>query len=382
MIYADYAATTPLRPEVLEAMLPYLQNQFGNPSSSHRAGRGAKIAVETAREQAAKYLHASVQEIFFTGGGTESDNWALEAAAEEMLSKGKNHLVTTRFEHPAVLETCRHLTRWGIDVSYVTPEPDGRVTPEAVKAAVTNQTGLISVMYVNNEVGTIQPVAEIGTFCREKGILFHTDAVQAGGNLPIDVNRINADLLSLSGHKLGAPKGIGLLYVRQGLKLTPFLHGGGQEHGKRSGTENVPGIVGFGKALELVEETLPDKIKRISPLRDRLEQEILTIPGAKINGAGPRICSVCNVSFSGVEGEAVVLSLDRKGICVSSGSACSSCGGTPSHVLQSMGLTEELAKASVRVSLGEEHTIEDVFKISGELSRTVAQLKELFGTNR
>lgn len=379
MIYADYNATAPLRPEVLEAMQPYLLQEFGNPSSSHQAGRRARTAVETAREQAADFLHASVQEIFFTSGGTEADNWAVQSAAEEMLAKGKNHVITTAFEHPAVLETCRSLSRFGIEITYIHPDRDGRISSDAVKAAVTDRTGLVSVMYVNNEVGTIQPVEQIGAFCREKGILFHTDAVQAAGNLPMDMDRIKADLLSLSGHKLGAMKGTGLLYVRQGLRLPPFLHGGGQERKRRAGTENVPGIVGLGRALELTKQTLSEKEKRLSLLREELEKKILLIPGAQINGAGTKICSTINASFAGVEGEGIVLSLDRKGICISSGSACSSCGGEPSHVLTAMGLTKELAKSSVRISLGEEHTMEDIAVIARELAQAVEQFRQLFG---
>ena len=380
VIYADHAATTPLDPRVLEAMLPYLREQYGNPSGVYSVARAARRAVETAREQAAQALGAQVREIFFTGGGTESDNWALAGCMELLRAEGKRHLITTNIEHPAVLETCRWLEQHGVSVTRLPADEDGYVTAGQVAAAIREDTGLVSVMYANNEIGTIQPVAEIGAACRERGVLFHTDAVQAAGNVEIDLASLPVDLLSLSGHKLYGPKGVGLLFVRDGLRPAPFLHGGEQERGRRAGTENVAGIVGLGRALELAAEDIPGRIAAVEPLRDLLLERLAEIPATRINGGlRPRLCGNCNASFAGVEGETLLLSLDLKGICASSGSACTTGAPEASHVLQAIGLPPELARGSLRLTLSEHNTREEVEIIARTVAETVEHLRAMTG---
>jgi len=360
-VYADHAATTPVRPEVLSAMLPYFTERYGNPSSLHGQGRSAATAVTKARKQVAAAIGAKDSEIFFTSGGTESDNWAIRGVAYPLTLTGKRHLVTTAMEHHAVLHPCRTLEVEGFDVTYVGVRPDGIVRPEDVAAAIREDTALVSVMYANNEIGTIQPVKEIGTICRERNVLFHTDAVQALGNVPIDVAAQNIDLLSLSGHKIHAPKGIGALYVREGVQIAPLIEGGGQETGRRSGTENVPGIVGLGIAVEIACRDIPERSHKIAAMRDRLIDGLLALPGARLNGHREyRLCGNVNISFWGVDSEKLLLILDMHGISASSGSACSSGSLTASHVLTSIGLEHNMARRALRLSLGEDNTREDV----------------------
>jgi len=360
-VYADHAATTPVRPEVLSAMLPYFTERYGNPSSLHGQGRSAATAVTKARKQVAAAIGAKDSEIFFTSGGSESDTWAIRGVTYPLTLTGKRHIVTTAMEHPAVLHPCRTLEVKGFDVTYVGVPPDGLVRPEDVAAAIREDTALVSVMYANNEIGTIQPVKEIGTICRERNALFHTDAVQALGNVPIDVAAQNIDLLSLSGHKIHAPKGIGALYVREGVQIAPLIEGGGQETGRRSGTENVPGIVGLGIAVEIACRDIPERSHKIAAMRDRLIDGLLALPGARLNGHREyRLCGNVNISFWGVDSEKLLLILDMHGISASSGSACSSGSLTASHVLTSIGLEHNMARRALRLSLGEDNTREDV----------------------
>lgn len=375
LIYADHAATTPLRPEVLDAMLPYFSQFYSNPSSLYRQGRQAKKALEQARQTIAGLLHALPEEIFFTSGGSEGDNWAVKGMALAGKKEGKNHLVTTVMEHPALLESCRFLESQGYEVSYLPIQSTGFLFPRQVEEAVTPRTCLVSVMYANNEIGTLQPIQEIGAICRQRGIPFHTDAVQAAGWLSIDVQKQNLDLLILSAHKLGGPKGVGVLYCRKGLPLPSLIHGGKQEWGGRAGTENVPGAVGMAQALQLAQQEQERRCREVSQKRDWLEGELSRLPGCLVNGENPRLPGHLNLSFPGVEGESLLLYLDAQNIAASSGSACSSGSGKPSHVLLALGRSEKEAKGSLRLSLGEELSWEDCRRLAQSIRQGVELLR-------
>ena len=361
IIYADNAATTQVSKPVLEAMLPYLTGQYGNPSSIYALGRHAQRDIELARQQVAEALGCEPGEIFFTGCGTESDNWAIRSTAARLGAKGKRHIVTSVFEHHAVLHTCAALEKEGFEVTYLPVSREGLLTAQQVADAIRPDTALVSIMYANNEIGTIQPISEIAAVCREKGVLFHTDAVQAVGHVPINVREQGIDMLSLSGHKLHAQKGIGAVYVRKGVPLPNLLYGGAQERGRRPGTENVPAIVGLGTAITLAVENLEEKMERVTTLRNRLIDGILDIPRTRLNGDRVhRVPGNCNISILGIEGEFLLLALDQLGVMASSGSACTSGSLDPSHVLLSLGLCHEVAHGSLRLSISDETTREDV----------------------
>lgn len=361
LVYADNAATTPLSKTALEAMRPYLTNEFGNPSALYAPGRRARKAVEQAREKIAFCLGADPEEITFTACGTESDNWAIKGIAQYQAENGKKHIFTTAFEHHAVLYTCKALEHYGFSVTYLPVHTDGYVSPADLEAALTPDTALVSIMFANNELGTIQPVEELATICNNHSVPFHTDAVQAAGHLPISVHRQGIDLLSLSAHKFGGPKGTGVLYLRRGLHPVPLLNGGAQEQGQRGGTENVAGIVGMAAALKERTATLAADTARISALRDRLERGLLSaVPNCHRNGGGNRLPGHLNLYFDGIEGESLLLLLDQEGICASSGSACTAGSIDPSHVLQAIGLTKGQARSSLRLSLGVQNTEADV----------------------
>lgn len=376
MIYLDNAATTKTAPEVVEAMLPYFSGQFGNPSSIYSLGSAAKKAVNQAKRTIAGAIGARPEEIYFTAGGTEADNWALKAAAEACESKGK-HIITTRIEHHAVLHTCEYLEKRGYEITYLEVDPEGLVDPEALRAAIRPDTILISVMFANNEIGTIEPIGEIGAIAKEHGILFHTDAVQAFGQIPVHVDELHIDMLSASGHKVNGPKGTGFLYIRSGLKLRSFIHGGAQERSRRAGTENVPGIVGMEAATARALGMLEEKVAKETELRDYLIERIeKEIPFCRLNGhRTKRLPGNVNFSFLYVEGESILIMLDMKGICASSGSACTSGALDPSHVLLALGLKHEEAHGSLRLTLSEENTQE-------ELDYVVEALKEAIGKLR
>lgn len=377
-IYLDNAATTAVSQPVMEAMLPYYMQVYGNPSSVHSTGRDAKKAVERARRQVASALGCSAQEIYFTAGGSESDNWALKGAAFAHQEKGK-HIITTQIEHHAILHTCQWLETQGWQVTYLPVDADGFVTVQQVENALRPDTVLVSVMAANNEIGTLEPVAEIGALCHERGVLFHTDAVQAVGAIPLDVEALHADMLSLSAHKFHGPKGIGALYIRKGVKIDPLIHGGAQERGHRAGTENLPGIVGLGKAIELAEEGLAENAARMTFLRNRLVSGLtVAIPDMRINGTmEKRLPNNVNVSFAGIEGEAVLLRLDLEGSAASSGSACTAGSLDPSHVLTAIGLTRDEAKGSLRLTLGTDTTQADIDEVVAKLPGIVASLREM-----
>ena len=361
IIYADNAATTQVSKPVLEAMLPYLTGQYGNPSSIYALGRHAQRDIELARQQVAEALGCEPGEIFFTGCGTESDNWAIRSTAVRLGAKGKRHIVTSVFEHHAVLHTCAALEKEGFEVTYLPVSREGLLTAQQVADAIRPDTALVSIMYANNEIGTIQPISEIAAVCREKSVLFHTDAVQAAGHVPINVREQGIDMLSLSGHKLHAQKGIGALYVRKGVPLPNLLYGGAQERGRRPGTENVPAIVGLGTAITLAVENLEEKMERVTALRNRLIDGILDISRTRLNGDRVhRVPGNCNISILGIEGEFLLLALDQLGVMASSGSACTSGSLDPSHVLLSLGLCHEVAHGSLRLSISDETTREDV----------------------
>jgi len=378
VIYLDNAATTKTRPEVVEAMLPYFTELYGNPSSVYGFAAQNKEAVTVAREQIAKALNAPTQDIYFTAGGSEADNWALKAAAEAYKDKG-NHIITTKIEHHAILHTCEYLEKNGCEVTYLDVDEYGVVNLEQLKKAIKPTTILISVMYANNEIGTLQPIKEIGQIAKEAGVLFHTDAVQAFGQLPIDVVAENIDMLSASGHKLNGPKGIGFLYIRKGLKLRSLIHGGGQERKRRAGTENVPGIVGFGKAVEFAVAGMDAKIKKETELRDYMIERVLAeIPYVRLNGHRTlRLPNNANFSFQFIEGESLLIMLDMKGICASSGSACTSGSLDPSHVLLAIGLPHEIAHGSLRLTLSEETTKEEIDYTIDQLKAIVANLRNM-----
>jgi len=378
IIYLDNAATTKTKPEVVEAMLPYFTELYGNPSSVYGFASQNKEAVTVAREQIAKALNAPTQDIYFTAGGSEADNWALKAAVEAYKDKG-NHIITTKIEHHAILHTCEYLEKNGCEVTYLDVDEYGVVNLEQLKKSIKPTTVLISVMYANNEIGTLQPIKEIGQIAKEHGILFHTDAVQAFGQLPIDVMEENIDMLSASGHKLNGPKGIGFLYIKRGLKLRSLIHGGGQERKRRAGTENVPGIVGFGKAVELAVAGMEEKIKKETELRDYMIDRVLAeIPYVRLNGHRTlRLPNNANFSFQFIEGESLLIMLDMKGICASSGSACTSGSLDPSHVLLAIGLPHEIAHGSLRLTLSEETTKEEIDFTIEQLKAIVANLRNM-----
>ena len=377
-IYFDHAATTPTKPEVLEAMIPYFTQNFGNPSSVYQIAQINRKAVDDARESIANAIGAKPNEIFFTSGGTESDNWAIKGTAARVNRKG-NHIITTKIEHHAVLHTCEYLEKHGYEVTYLDVDEDGLVTPEQVEAAIKDTTILISIMYANNEIGVIMPIKEIATIAKARNVMFHTDAVQAVGQEKIDVKDLGVDMLSLSGHKLYGPKGIGVLYIRRGVKLCSLLHGGAQERGRRGGTENVPGIVGLAKALELAYEDLDGKNARISGMRDYIIDGILTrIPYARLNGhKTKRLPNNINISFEFVEGESLLLLLDMHGISASSGSACTSGSLDPSHVMLGIGLPHEKAHGSIRITLGDANTMEEADKLLEVLPAIVQRMRDM-----
>ncbi len=377
-VYLDNAATTKVRPEVVEAMLPYFTEIYGNASAVYDFGQKCKQAMEDARETIAASIGTKAANIYFTAGGSESDNWALKGVAEAYGDKGK-HIITTKIEHHAILHTCAYLEQQGYEVTYLDVDADGLVSPEALRQAIRPDTILISVMFANNEIGTIEPIAELGEIAHEHGIIFHTDAVQAYTQVPIDVEKMHIDLLSASGHKLNGPKGIGFLYIRQGLKVKSFIHGGAQEKKRRAGTENVPGIVGLGKAVEIAMETMEERTAKESALRDyliaRIEEEI---PFAKLNGHRvKRLPNNVNFCFRFIEGESMLIMLDMAGICGSSGSACTSGSLDPSHVLLAIGLPHEIAHGSLRLTLGDENTKEQVDYVVDHLKEIVAKLRAM-----
>ena len=377
-IYLDNAATTKTRPEVVEAMLPYFAEFYGNPSSIYSFSDEPKKAVVAGREAIAKSIGAKTNELYFTGGGSESDNWALKATAEAYKSKG-NHIITSKIEHHAILHTCEWLENHGFEVSYIDVDENGVLKLDELKKAIRPTTILISVMFANNEIGTIQPIKEIGEIAKEHGILFHTDAVQAYGHVPINVDDLHIDMMSASGHKINGPKGIGFLYIRTGVKIRSFIHGGAQERKRRAGTENVPGIVGFGKAAEIAAANMEERIKYESELRDYLMDRVIAeIPYARINGSREnRLPNNANFSFQFIEGESMLIMLDDKGICGSSGSACTSGSLDPSHVLLAIGLPHEIAHGSLRLTLSEETTKEDIDYTVDNLKAIVARLRSM-----
>ncbi|MGD1117936.1 MAG: cysteine desulfurase NifS [Dehalococcoidales bacterium] len=377
-IYLDYAATTPVHPDALKAMLPYFRDIYGNPSSFHTAGQQAKGALEKARESVAGLIGARAEEIIFTSGGTEADNHALQGVCLANAHKG-NHVITTSIEHHAVLETCKSLEKRGIKVTYLPVDRYGMVDPADVKKAITPRTILISVMHANNEIGTIQPVGEIGKIAREAGIYFHTDAVQTAGHIQVDVNNLGVDLLSMSAHKLYGPKGTGALFIRQGTQITPFIHGGGQEKGRRAGTENVPGIIGFGKAAEIARREMPAEGARLTGLRDIFIAGLhKSIGNIHLNGHPvQRLPNNINISVSYLEGESIILSLDLQGIYVSTGSACSSGDMEPSHVLLAAGCPPELARGSLRFTMGRWTEAEDIDRVLEVLLPIVEKLRDI-----
>ncbi|MBS6322818.1 MAG: cysteine desulfurase NifS [Clostridium sp.] len=377
-VYLDNAATTALSPKVLEKMMPYLTDIYGNASSPHSFGQTARIGVEHAREQVARAINADPSEIVFTGCGTESDNTVLFGVAERYAKKG-DHIITTNVEHHAILHSCAALEKKGIRVTYLPVDKDGLVTPEQVRDAITDKTILVSVMFANNEVGTIMPIPEIAAVCHEKGVLFHTDAVQAAGHIPIDVKAMGIHMLSISGHKFHGPKGVGVLYERKGIRLPSYIIGGEQEKGRRAGTENVAGIVGLGEALELAVTNMSETSARMTRMRDRLIDGIeATIPEVKLNGhRTKRLPNNVNFSIKYIEGESILLMLDMAGIAASSGSACTSGSLDPSHVLLALGLTHEVAHGSVRLTLGDDTTDEDIDYVLETLPKVAHRLRAM-----
>ena len=377
-VYADNAATTPVSQTVLNAMLPYYTEKYGNPSSLYAVGREAKKALEEARENVANHLGALPNEIFFTSGGSEADNWAIKGVAHELAKKGKKHIITSKFEHHAVLHTTEALEKEGFEVTYLEVYENGVVKPEDVEKAIREDTALVTIMYANNEIGTIQPISEIGAICKKHGVLFHTDAVQAVGNVKINVKEENIDLLSLSGHKLHAPKGVGALYVRRGIRLPNLISGGAQERGKRAGTENVAGIVALSVAMDEAYANLGERNARLIRMRDRLIEGASKIERSRLNGdAVKRLPGNFNMCFEGIEGESLLLKLDFAGICASSGSACTSGSLDPSHVLLAIGLPHEIEHGSLRISFSDQNTEEDVDYILEVLPGIVSYLRDI-----
>ncbi len=378
IIYLDNAATTRVRQEVVDVMLPYFTEYYGNRSSVYSFSDSVKDAVDHARGVIAGTIGARANEIYFTGGGSESDNWALKATADAYRSKG-NHIITTKIEHHAILHTCEYLEQHGFEVTYLDVDGQGRVRLDQLREAIRPTTILISVMFANNEIGTIEPIKEIGEIAKEHGVLFHTDAVQAYGHVPLNVDECHVDMLSTSAHKINGPKGIGFLYIRSGVKIRSFIHGGAQERKRRAGTENVPGIVGFGKAAELAAQTLGERMAYETKLRDHLISRVLDeIPYARLNGSRTdRLPNNANFCFQFIEGESMLILLDDKGICGSSGSACTSGSLDPSHVLLAIGLPHEIAHGSLRLTLGEETTMEDIDFVVDNLKQIVQRLRDM-----
>lgn len=375
MIYADNSATTRVKPEVLKKMMPFFEGEYGNPSSLYSFAYNAKRAVEEARGLVADVIGAKTREIFFTSCGSESDNWAIRGVADKYET---GHIITSAIEHPAVMNTCKYLEKKGYRVTYIPVDELGRVSPEDIKNAISEDTILISIMAANNEIGTIQPIAEIGKIAKENKILFHTDAVQAYGHIPLNVDEMNIDLLSLSGHKIGAPKGIGALYVRTGIKLSNLICGGGQERGRRAGTENVPYIAGLGEAARLAKENMAESAKKLTEMRERLIERVLKIPYTKLTGDPKnRLPGLCSIVIEGIEGEALLLNMWNEGICASSGSACSSGSLDPSHVLLAIGLPHHIAHGSLRLSLGEDNEVGDEIKIAEAVERVAEKLRAM-----
>ncbi len=378
-VYVDNAATTKVSKNVLEHMVPFLENEYGNPSSIYSIGRSAKIAIEDARKKVARAIGADAGEIYFTAGGSEADNWAIRSVASNLKKKGKNHIITTVFEHHAVLHTVQTLEKDGFEVTYIPVDDKGLITAKQVEEAIKDTTALVTIMYANNEIGTLLPVEEIGAVCKEKGVLFHTDAVQAIGHVEIDVKKQNIDLLSLSGHKFHAPKGVGALYCRKGIVLNNLIFGGAQEKNKRAGTENSAAIVGLGYAIEDACTNIEERANKSRELRDYLIDNVLSaIPKSRLNGdRDNRVATNANFSFEAIEGEALLLMLDMNGICASSGSACTSGSLDPSHVLLSIGLPHEIAHGSLRISISDETTKEDIDYILEKLSTIVERLRAM-----
>lgn len=377
-VYLDHNATTPVHPEVLEVMLPYHKEVFGNASSVHSFGQEARKAIDQAREKVAELLQCEAREIIFTSGGTEADNFALKGVCAALKEKG-NHIVTSSIEHQAVLNTCKYLEKKGVKVTYLAVDKYGLVEPDKLKEAITEETILVSVMHANNEIGTIEPIAEIGSICKEKGVYFHTDAVQTVGKIPIRVNELKVDLLSLSAHKIYGPKGIGALYIRKGTKIEAFIHGGHHERHLRAGTENVAGIVGLGKTCELAQANLEVNFQHLISLRDKLEKGIRErISYVHLNGhPEKRLPNTLNLSFEFVEGESMILSLDLKGIAVSTGSACTSGSLEPSYVLLAMGTAPEISHGSLRFSLGKDNTLQDIDYVLENLPPIIERLRSM-----
>ncbi|MBE5813365.1 MAG: cysteine desulfurase NifS [Clostridiales bacterium] len=378
MIYLDHAATTYVKKEVLEEMLPYFDVKYGNPSSLYSIGKANKLAIDKARVQVAKVINASEKEIFFTSCGSESNNWALKGIAFANKDKG-NHIITSSIEHPAILNACKYLESQGFKVTYLAVDKDGLINLEELENSITDKTVLISIMFANNEIGTIEPIQEISYIAKKHNIYLHTDAVQAVGNVEIDVDKIGIDMLSMSAHKFYGPKGMGVLYVKEGTVIDNFMHGGGQESGKRAGTENVAGIVGIGKAIELAYSDFYEKNSKLIKLRERLINGVTErITCVKLNGhRNRRLPGNVNFSFDGVDGESILLMLNMKGIYVSTGSACSSSSSKPSHVLTAIGLNDEMCKGSIRLTIGDENTEEDIEYTIDALEKVVERLREI-----
>jgi cysteine desulfurase len=378
VVYMDYAATTFVKPEVLDEMLPFFTEKYGNPSSFYGISRETKMAIDKARGRVAKALNCDLNEVYFTGGGSEADNWALKGIAMAHKAKG-NHIITTKIEHHAILHACEYLEKQGFEVTYLDVDKEGFINLDQLINAITDKTILVSVMFANNEIGTIQPIKEIGEICRERRIFFHTDAVQAVGNIEIDVKEMNIDLLSLAGHKIYGPKGVGVLYIRKGIKIDNLIHGGGQERARRAGTENIPGIVGLGKAIELASENLKEHAEKMTYLRDKLIDGLLKIPHTRLNGpkGDKRLPGNVNVCFEFIEGESILLSLDFEGVCASSGSACTSGSLDPSHVLLAIGLPHEIAHGSLRLTLGDKSTEEDVDYVLEIIPPIIKRLRDM-----
>ncbi|MCI6011974.1 MAG: cysteine desulfurase NifS [Firmicutes bacterium] len=381
-VYLDYSATTPVKDEVLQEMIPYFSEKFGNPSSLYDKGLEAKAAVTHAREQVASLIGAQPREVFFTAGGTESDNWVVFGVADKLKDKG-NHIITTKVEHHAMLHSCQFLEKHGYDVTYLDIDKDGRIRPEELEAAITEKTILISIMMVNNEIGTVQPIKELAAIAKKHGVLFHTDAVQALGNVPIDVKNLGIDLMSMSSHKIYGPKGSGALYIRRGVRLSNYLHGGAQESGRRAGTENLTGIVGFGKAAELAQKNFDQHVAHCSSLRNHLVERVLAeIPDTFVNGTMEyRHPGNANITFKYIEGEAILLLLNQSGISVSTGSACSSASLEPSHVLSALGVPVEMIHGTVRFTVGDLTTMEDIDYTVDTLKKVVSRLREISSVN-
>lgn len=378
VVYMDHAATTYVKPEVLEEMIPYFTEKFGNPSSFYGISRDTQKAIDEARGKVAKGINAERSEIYFTNGGSESDNWAIKGVAMANKKKG-NHIITTKIEHHAILNTCEYLEKNGFEVTYLDVDKEGFVNVDELKDAIKENTILVSVMFANNEIGTIEPIKEIGAICREKKVIFHTDAVQALGNVEIDVKDMNIDLLSLAGHKIYGPKGVGALYIRRGVRIENLVHGGSQERARRAGTENIPGIVGLGKAVELATENLEEHRQKLTKLRDKLIDGLMQIPNTIVNGpmGDKRLPGNANVCFEFIEGEGILLSLDFEGICASSGSACTSGSLEPSHVLLAIGRPHEIAHGSLRLTIGDGTTEEEIDYVLEKIPAIISRLRNI-----